>query len=101
MRFTISENADIWLNLFRAPRYTPRYILLLSRTFFRSLTLAVLESYRRREDRLFSLASSLSPATSDRREDMSEKPVCNGYCPRTEWSHNVVGYLSGFLSLGY
>lgn len=50
----------------------------------------VLESYRRRGDRLFTVVTSLAPAISSHRADVSVKPVCGGYCPRSEWSHNII-----------
>jgi len=50
----------------------------------------VIESYRRRGDRLFSVMTSLAPAMSIHRNDMTVKEVCGGYCPRSQWSHNVI-----------
>lgn len=55
------------------------------------LSILALESYRKRGGRLFALLSPLT-MVSARREQITEESICDGYCIRPEWSHNVVCY---------
>jgi len=60
------------------------------KSLFRRAVRRIIEAYRRRGDRLFSLVASLAPMMSIHRQDKSAKQICGGYCPRTAWSHNVI-----------